>query len=359
MKSSHFHALIMAGGRGTRFWPRSRRRRAKQVLTFFGDRSLIQQTVDRLAPLLPPERIWIITSAQLRAEICKQLPEVPARQILAEPVPRNTAPCIGLAAHVVKSRDPDAVLGVFPADHLVARPTRFRRLARAAFRGAADGRMIVLGIPPQWPETGFGYIEFGPGVRPGSLELLPVLTFREKPDLETARAYVASGRFFWNAGMFFWRADVFLDALARHLPRTSRAITRLPPFDARGFGARLRDAFPRCDNISVDYAILEREHGVAGLAAEDIGWNDVGSWNAVYALTSRDRDGNAAHSEILAEASRGNLVDVPGKLTALLGVTDLVVVETPDALLIASRNSAQKVGELVKALEKRRRFELL
>jgi mannose-1-phosphate guanylyltransferase len=219
--------------------------------------------------------------------------------------------------------------------------------------------MIVLGIRPQWPETGFGYIEFAPGIRPGSLELLPVLKFREKPDLETARDYVASGRFFWNAGMFFWRADVFLDSLARRLPRTARVIAGLPAFDTRGFASRLREAFPRCDNISVDYAILEKEQGVAGLAAEDIRWNDVGSWNALYELTPRDRDGNAARSEILAQASTGNLVDVPGKFTALLGVSDLVVVETSDALLIASRHSAQKVGDVVKALEKRRRFELL
>src|ERR1700726_2061575 len=176
---NHNYGLILAGGRGTRFWPRSRRAQAKQVLKFFGDRSLIQQTVDRLRPVLPPERIWILTNDYLRAEIVKQLPEVPKKQILAEPAQRNTAPAIGLAAHILQSIDPQAVMGVFPADHLIGRSREYVRLLKPAFKAAAAGKIAVLGIQPRWPETGYGYIEFPGSVKPGSSLPLSVLGFRE------------------------------------------------------------------------------------------------------------------------------------------------------------------------------------
>src|SRR5580692_3369240 len=188
--TSHRYGLILAGGRGTRFWPRSRRANAKQVLKFFGDRSLIQQTVDRLRPVLPPDRIWILSNDHLRAEIVKQLPEVPKSQILAEPTQRNTAPAIGLAAHILQSIDPNAVMGVFPSDHMISKPARYLRFVRGAFRAAADGKIVVLGIQPRWPETGYGYIEFPKATGPGSLEPLAVRRFREKPDLRTANRYV-------------------------------------------------------------------------------------------------------------------------------------------------------------------------
>ncbi len=359
MPRRHYYGLIMAGGRGTRFWPRSRRSKAKQVLRFFGERSLIQQTVDRLRPLIPPERIWVLTNEYLRAEIVRQLPEVPKRQILAEPAQRNTAPCIGLAAHVLLSLDPDAVMGVFPADHVVGKPARYRRLLAPAFRAAASGEMVVLGIQPRWPETGYGYIEFSGGVRPGATQVWPVLQFREKPDLETARQFVGVGRFCWNAGMFFWRADVYLDALRRHLPKTASLLESLPPFGGRRFAEKLKDVYPLCENISVDYAVMEKAAKVNGVVADDIGWNDVGSWNAVYQLLPRDAAGNVARGDVILESSAGNYVDSDGRLVALVGVRDLVVVDTPDALLVADRHRSQKVGELVKLLEKRKREDLL
>lgn len=359
MPTDNYYALIMAGGRGTRFWPRSRRSRAKQVLRVLGDRSLIQQTVDRLRPLLPPERVWVLTNDHLRAEIVRQLPEVPRRQILAEPAQRNTAPCIGLAACILRSMDPGAVMGVFPADQVIGRPARFLRLLPAAFRAAERGRMVVLGIQPRWPETGYGYLEFPEGVRPGSLRPVPVLRFREKPDHQTAQEFVAAGRFYWNSGMFFWRADVFLEALRRHLPKVATLLAALPAFTDRRFSRRLKEAFPRCGNVSVDYAVLEKAEGVVGLAADDIQWSDVGSWNAVWELLPRDAEGNAGNAETLAVASRGNYVDAEGKLVALLGVENLIVVDTPDALLVADRAQAQHVGDLVKLLEQRKRHELL
>jgi len=356
---SHQYGLILAGGRGTRFWPRSRRARAKQVLKFFGERTLIQQTVDRLRPVLPPERIWILTNDHLRAEIVKQLPEVPKRQILAEPVQRNTAPAIGLAAHILQSLDPDALMGVFPADHVIAKPREYTRLLKPAFQSAAQGNIVVLGIQPRWAETGYGYIEFHEGVQPGARSAQRVVSFREKPDASTAEQFLAAGNFYWNAGMFFWKTSVLLDSLRRFLPKTAHLLAGLPPFSSRKFSESLAAVFPKCDNISIDYAVLERASNVTGIPAGDIGWNDVGSWNAVYELHKRDAQGNALRSVSIVESSSGNYIDAEGKLVALLGVKDLIVVDTPDALLIADRSRAQEVGELVKRLEKAGREDLL
>ena len=353
------YGLILAGGRGTRFWPRSRRASAKQILNFFGDRSLIQQTVDRLRAVIPPERIWVLTNEHLRQAIIRQLPEVPARQILAEPAQRNTAPAIGLAAHILESIDKDAVMGVFPADHVIGKPAGYRRLLKPAIRAAREGKFVVLGIQPRWVETGYGYIEFPPGVKAGSLEPVEVLRFREKPDLATASEFVKAGNFYWNAGMFFWRASALLDALRRFLPKTAALLDSLPAFGSRQFAARVREVFPRCENISIDYAVLERASNVIGFAAGDIAWNDVGSWNAVYELDRSDEEGNVLKGDTLVHAATGSYVHAHGKLVALLGVRDLIVVDTPDALLIADRGRAQEVGELVKRLEQAGRHELL
>ncbi|HUK15049.1 MAG TPA: mannose-1-phosphate guanylyltransferase [Bryobacteraceae bacterium] len=356
--NAHYYALILAGGRGTRFWPRSRRCSAKQVLSVVGERSLIQATVDRLAPVVPPERIWILTNHHLRDAIVRQLPGVPKRQILAEPVQRNTAPAIGLAARVLDAMDPDAVMGVFPSDHVIGRPGAFRATLRAAFKSAAAGRLMVVGIPPRWPETGYGYIEFpSRGRKPG--KVAPVRQFHEKPDLEVAERYVAAGNYYWNSGMFFWRASVLLEEMRRHLPKTATVLAALPRFGGRGFEQALKAAFPLCDNISIDFAVLEKSANVSGIPAADFGWNDVGSWNAVYELLPRDGCGNVAARESVCLDAHNNFVDARGKTVALLGVQGLIVVDTPDALLVASRDRAQQVGEIVKALEKRRRHDLL
>jgi len=358
-RQANYYGLILAGGRGTRFWPRSRRTRAKQVLRFLGDRSLIQQTVDRLSPVIPPDRLWVLTNEHLRAEIVRQLPELPKNQILAEPTQRNTAPAIGLAAHILQSIDPNAVMGVFPYDHMISKPARYLRFVRAAFKAAAEGKIVVLGIQPRWPETGYGYIEFPKGVDAGSLDPLPVRNFREKPDLATAKRYVKNGNFHWNAGMFFWKTSVLLDALREFLPKTATLLASLPAFANRRFSSQLKDVFPHCENISIDFAVLEKARGVVGCATDDFGWNDVGSWNALYELLPRDGSMNVIRGEVLAHSSSGNYIDAEGKLVALLGVKDLIVVDTPDALLIADRSRAQEIGDVVKQLEKQRRDDLL
>src|ERR1039457_1472567 len=344
----HRYGLILAGGRGTRFWPRSRKRYAKQVLNVVGERSLIQATVDRLAPLIAPERLWVLTNDHLRDTIIKQLPEVPRNQILAEPVQRNTAPAIGLAAQILHSLDPDAVMGVFPADHVIGKIPRYRAVVGAAFRAAAGGHLVVVGIQPRWPETGYGYIEFPRGCMAGSAESLTVRRFHEKPELAKAKRYVKAGNFFWNSGMFFWRADVLLEQLRRHLPRTASVLASLPRFGSSRFPAALKRAFPLCENISIDYALIEKAAHVAGIAAGDFGWNDVGSWNAVYELLPRDACGNVTAPSSICLDSHNNFVDARGKVVALLGVQDLIVVDTPDALLVAARDHAQRVGDIVK-----------
>jgi mannose-1-phosphate guanylyltransferase len=357
--NSHHYGLILAGGRGTRFWPRSRKRSAKQVLNVVGERSLIQATVDRLAPLIPPERLWVLTNDHLRDTIIRQLPEIPKRQILAEPVQRNTAPAIGLAAQILHGIDPRAVMGVFPSDHVIGRQPAYRTVVRAALTSASRGRLMVVGIQPRWPETGYGYINFPRGTAAGSTEALPVRGFKEKPDLPKAQRYVKAGNFYWNSGMFFWPTGLLLEELRRHLPRTATLLASLPAFGTRRFAAALADAFPLCDNVSIDYAVMEKAANVYGVAAGDFGWNDVGSWNAVYDLLERDAQGNSIELESIVLDSHNNFVDARGKLVALVGVRDLIVVDTPDALLVASRDCAQQVGEVVKALEKRDRHDLL
>jgi mannose-1-phosphate guanylyltransferase len=258
----------------------------------------------------------------------------------------------------LQSLDRDAVMGVFPADHVVSKEARYRSVVRAGLKAAAAGNLMLIGIAPRWPETGYGYVEFPRAIEPGS-KPVAVLRFHEKPVLAKAKRYLAAENFYWNSGMFFWRADVVLEELRRHLPKTATILAALPPFRSRLFAGRLEKAFPLCDNISIDFAVLEKARKVSGIAAADFGWNDVGSWNAVYELMSRDSCGNVVANDSVCLDAHDNFVDARGKVVALLGVKDLIVVDTPDALLVAARDRAQQVGDIVKALEKASRHELL
>jgi len=359
MPRPNYYGLILAGGRGTRFWPRSRKRHAKQVLSVTGERTLIQQTVDRLRPLITPERIWVLTNDHVRDEIVRQLPEVPVRQIIAEPAQRNTAPAIGLMATILESLDPNAVFGVFPSDHVIGNPRRWLKFVRAAFQAARGDQIAVLGVFPRHPETGFGYIEFPHGVEPGSTTALAVQSFKEKPGLPDAERMVQAGNFYWNAGMFFSRPATMLTAIRNHLPRTATILAGLPKFGSRRFRSSLAEAFPHCEDISLDHGVMQKATNRCGIACDDYGWSDVGSWNAVYELLPRDEHGNARRSKLLTVDSGRNYVDCGKKLVALVGVHDLAIVDTPDALLIVDRKRAQDVGAIVKLLEKQKRDHLL
>ena len=362
------HAIILAGGRGTRFWPRSRTRTPKQLLNIIGVDSMLQQTVARLRPLIPAQRVWTVTNSQQAESVRKHLPAAARKNILAEPVGRSTAAAIALAAiHIRHAVRGDALMAVVPADLYIANPPKYLKIARMALNVAREpGRMVVLGIPPKRPETGFGYIQCAPkAILTSPFPVFPVRAFKEKPELRLAKKYVASGDYQWNAGMFFWRVSTFLDALKKYVPKTSAALEALAStIGTKNYLRKLGSVYPRLENIAVDYAILEaatREHGPTRVFAipADIGWSDIGSWTAVHEQSSK----SATHN-VLAGAghmldAEGNFIWSPSKFAAVIGVRDLVVVETPDALLICPRHRSQDVGKIVKWLEENQRKDLL
>jgi mannose-1-phosphate guanylyltransferase len=367
-KNLNFYPVILAGGRGTRFWPLSRKKRAKQLLALDGKQTMIQQTVARLLPLAPSRRFWIITNEDSRAEILKQLPKLPRAQVLAEPVGRNTAPAIGLAAFLLLREDPKAVIGMFPSDHVIAEEKRYcETLQRGVEIAAAGSNIVVLGIRPNRPETGYGYVEVG-GVFQG--EALRVRRFTEKPDAKKAAEFVAAGNYFWNSGMFLWSARTLADALREHLPKTTPLLEEIAAtFGTRKFASTFRRLYPKCENISVDYAVLE-PRSAKGEHAGNIfclpaafGWNDLGSWTALHehhVAKSNPPQGNLiASSGIFVLNANGNYVHAPGKFVAVVGVKDLVVVETDDALLITTLQHAQDVGKVVKYLDERKLHKLV
>jgi mannose-1-phosphate guanylyltransferase len=371
VKKPAAHAVILAGGRGTRFWPRSRMRTPKQLLNIVGGKTvggqtMLQQTVARLHPAFPFERIWVVTNTEQASAVRRQISRL-APRVLSEPVGRNTAAAIGLAAiHLVHSHG-DALMAVLPADHYIGVAARYRRIVRAALGVAALGpNLVVLGVPPTRPETGYGYIERARmAARIGGVPVYAVRRFTEKPRLSRARQYAASGRYFWNAGMFFWRASTYLDHLKKFLPATHAALMRLADdIGTRRYPETLRRIYHRLENISVDYAIMEPATRRAGaknvfVLPAAVGWSDIGSWAAVYELLARKKGENISAGPYVAHDSRGNFVWSPKKFAALVGVKDMVVVETDDALLVCPRDRAQDVGRVVKWLEGHRLRKLL
>jgi mannose-1-phosphate guanylyltransferase len=362
------HAIILAGGRGTRFWPRSRTRTPKQLLNIVGKTTMLEQTVARLRPILPADHIWSVTNSEQAAALRKQLPVAARRRVLTEPVGRNTAAAIALAAiHVRHAAKGDALLAVLPADHYIARPELYREIMRTAFQVAQEPeRMVVLGIPPTRPETGFGYVErMGEPLQVNGHPVYAVRRFTEKPQLEIARQYIASGNYQWNAGMFFWRVSTFLEALKKFLPKTYDALEALSThIGKRTYDAALNRIFRKLENISVDYAVLERATREEGpsrvfVIPAEIGWSDIGSWAAVYELVATQPDENVFAGDGQAFDATGNFLWSPDKFVAAIGVRDLVVVETPDALLICPRDRAQDVSKIVKELEEKKLKKLL
>jgi mannose-1-phosphate guanylyltransferase len=367
-KNSNFYPVILAGGRGTRFWPLSRKKRAKQLLALDGKRSMIQQTVARLRPMAPAKRFWIITNHDLRPALLRQLPKLPQAQVLAEPAGRNTAPAIGLAAFLLLKTDPDGVIGMFPSDHVIADEKRYRDTLQRGIEIANTGEnIVVLGIRPTRPETGYGYVEAGVAC---DANVLRVRRFTEKPDDKTAAEFVAAGNYFWNSGMFLWSARTLANALREHLPKTAPLLEEIAAaFGTRKFAATFRRLYPECENISVDYAVLEprsakgEQGGNMFCLPAEFGWNDLGSWTALHehhSAKSRPRENNlfACSGHFLLNA-QGNYVHAPGKFVAAVGVSDLVVVETEDALLITTRQRAQDVGKIVKYLDQKKLHKLV
>jgi mannose-1-phosphate guanylyltransferase len=366
-KPSNFYPVILAGGRGTRFWPLSRRRCAKQLLPLDGKKTMIQQTLERLLPLAPPQRVWVVTNDDLRSAIIRQLPKLDKRQIVAEPVGRNTAPAVGLAAFLLLRNDPKAVIGLFPSDHVIADDQGYRKnIGRAVEIAASGENIVVLGIKPTRAETGYGYIEAGAASDGGALL---VRRFTEKPDSTRAAQFLAAGNYYWNSGMFLWSAKTLANALREHLPNTAAILERIAAsYGTRKFEATFRKLYSKCDNISVDYALLEprsaKGEGFSNLYCipSEFGWNDLGSWTALHEhRTADEKTGNANvlvdDGSFVLDAS-GNYVHAPGKFVAAVGVKDLVVVDTGDALLITTRERAQDVGKIVKYLDEKKLAKL-
>jgi mannose-1-phosphate guanylyltransferase len=367
-KQSNFYPVILAGGRGTRFWPLSRKKRAKQLLALDGKQTMIQQTVARLLPLAAPKQFWIITNDDLSAAILKQIPKLPKEQAIAEPVGRNTAPAIGLAAFILLREHPDAVIGMFPSDHVIGDEDRYgATIERGVEIAGAGENIVVLGIRPNRAETGYGYIEAGNAFDGDALR---VRRFTEKPDAAKAATFVAAGNYFWNSGMFLWSARTLTNALREHLPRTAPLLEEIAAaFGTRRFAATFRKLYPKCENISIDYAVLEPRSAKGELAGNifclpaDFGWNDLGSWTALHehhTAKSNPAEGNIIQaSGVFVLNATGNYLHAPNKFIAAVGVHDLVVVDTPDALLITTRQHAQDVGKVVKHLDEKKLHKLV
>jgi mannose-1-phosphate guanylyltransferase len=370
-----FRPVILAGGSGTRFWPRSRKARAKQVLALEGERTMIQRTVDRLtggggaAALTRTQDVWIITNDLLQGEICSQLDCIPKEQVVCEPAARNTAPAAGLAAFLIERLYPEAVLGIFPADHVITDEAAFVVTIRRAIDLAAAGdNMVVLGIEPTRPEIGYGYIETGETYDEA---VLRVRRFTEKPNRLRAEEFVTAGNYYWNSGMFIWSAKTLAKAARELLPDTAPLLEEIvAAWGTPRFERVFAELYPKCENISVDYAILEprsargEHHSSLYCIPARFGWSDLGSWTALHEFQvekkTADDHGNVVEAAgSVALDAQGNYVFSRDKFVALVGVKDLVVVETDDALLITTREDAQDVGKVVKELTARGHHNLI
>jgi mannose-1-phosphate guanylyltransferase len=357
------YIVILAGGSGTRFWPLSRKKTPKQLMSVFGGRSMLQRTVERVLTL-KPERILVVTNALQAEETARQLAFVKGDviSIVEEPLARNTAPAIGLAAAIIEREDPTAVMAVLPADHYIRDEEEFRNTLLKAEAVASNLKLVTLGIVPTRPETGFGYVEADR--ERGKDGVYPVRRFVEKPCLEKACEYLATGDFFWNSGMFVWRADVILDRIRTHMPDLSAGLSVLhipAGMDhLSSLRAQVSDLYGRIAAESIDYGVMEKAEGVVVIPSS-FGWSDVGSWSALPEILEPDGDGNVLINtdKVLCLDSRGSLVRAGERLIALVGVRDLVVVDSGDALLICPKDRAQDVKKVTEALEERGLTKLL
>ncbi|MFQ6104031.1 MAG: mannose-1-phosphate guanylyltransferase [Candidatus Glassbacteria bacterium] len=360
--SGRVYAVIMSGGVGTRFWPLSREKKPKQFLSMGLGKSFLRETFERIVPVIPKERVFIVTGRKYESLIRCELPEIPPDNILLEPVGKNTAPCIGYASAVISRIDEGASIVVLPCDHFVKEVDRFREVVKMAVDFAVDMEAILtVGITPEHPETGYGYIHTTETVTsPSGGCALRVDSFTEKPDYETAKRFLEEGDYYWNAGIFISPVGKMLESIATHMPDMHRALEKL----SRGLGTDreeecLNDFFRNVEPVSIDYGVMEKEEHVFMIEG-NYGWSDVGSWQSAYELIDTDGDGNAVfRGDLLSIDSQGCYVDAQGKLVVMIGVKDLIAVSTDDAILLCERKSSQRVREAVNLLKVKGRTDLL
>jgi mannose-1-phosphate guanylyltransferase len=363
-----FFPVILAGGSGTRFWPRSRRKLAKQVLALDGKQTMIQKTMERLLPLGTEKEFWVITNEFVAGEIQRQLPNIPAQQVVVEPEPRNTAPAIGLAAFLLEKLTPESIIGMFPADHVIADEKKFRKtLQRAIEIAGREDHIVVMGVQPARAETGYGYIETGEKLES---ELFRVKRFTEKPNLQRAEEFVTAGNYYWNSGIFVWSARTLTRALREHLSETAPYLEQIAAaWGTKDFDKIFAELYPKCENISIDYAVLEPRSAKGEHSSNlfclraDFGWNDLGSWAALYehhVARQKDDEKNVLQgTNSFALNATGNYVYAPDKFVATVGVHNLIVVETEDAILVTTREHSQDVGKIVKYLNEKKLSDLV
>jgi mannose-1-phosphate guanylyltransferase len=361
-KNGAFWAVVPAGGSGTRLWPLSRSAHPKFLLPLLGDRSLLQQTTDRLQRLAPPERTLIVCGPAHRAAVAEQLPRFPETSLIAEPSPRGSGPAIGLAAAIIARHDPEAVMGSFAADHEIRDEEAFEHAIRAAIKTAEADWLVTIGLTPSRPETGYGYIESSSEtiVNNGNGTSYRAVRFVEKPDLDRATVYVESGRFLWNASMFIWKVRTFLEELARLQPDLYRGVMQIgAAWGSPEQGKVVAEVWPTLPEETIDTGVMERADRVAVVPAE-MGWSDIGDWHGLAEILDHDVDGICGRGDLVHSQSRASLVwSETDRVIALVGLENVVVIDTPDALLIANRSQAQEVRSVVATLRGAMRSDIL
>jgi len=358
------YGVIMAGGVGARFWPLSRERKPKQFLSIFGNESLIEMTFNRLRTIIDADKIYVVTNEIQQQAINEQLTDLPEENIITEPFGRNTAPCIGLAAVHIRHSDPDATMVIVPADHIIQNIDEYTRIMKNAIEVADDtSQLVTIGITPTRPETGYGYIQYidesekkNPHVAKGAFR---VKTFAEKPNLSTAERFLESGDFLWNSGMFIWKVSTILGEINRLLPELHDGMENISEaIGSNSYPSTVSQVYRMIRGISIDYGVMEKAEHVYVLCGK-FGWSDVGSWDEVYRVSSKDKHGNALHGRVITRNSNNNLLYANNRTIATYGVDDLIIVETDDAILVCKRGESQDVKEVVDYIRRKHIDDLL
>jgi len=358
------HAVIIAGGSGTRFWPKSRENLPKQLLNISGQETLIQNTVGRISPVIPVENIWVITNEQHAFETCYQLKKmgVPPSQLLTEPIARNTAAAIGYSAKILSQRNPDAIMAVFPADHVITTIEPFLKLLKQAETIANENHLVTLGIKPTSPETGYGYIKQGKAIEENSFK---VDRFIEKPDKLTAEKYLKEGSYYWNSGIFVWKVSTLLNEISLYLPKLHEQLEELTsntaPIKGKYPYQKLSESgkkiFHSLESVSIDHGVMEKSTNVAVLPAE-IEWNDVGTWTSLAEISKNDSHGNVINGNVVSVENSDSIIQAENRLVAALGLKNIIVVDTPDALLVCAKERAQDIKKIVEKIKLEKRPEV-